>query len=526
MIFGSKPTYLFAQYNKKKLHALGKAYSFEKGPFTVNSCVLKLSDNKVEIFFQNTIFNTYVQSVEDNLTVLKSFDEKLTVIKSINLAKEVLLTVRIIHEDENIREVEIYKFNEYFPGTIVKGTLEIKNNNPTVNTELGSGEIVLQTNNISKNVECILVKMEADGKCVYAEVNNPVERCKGKIVKDLKNLKIVKNGHIQGILLDSKDHKIGEDVHLYVKNVYPGSYAFIEDIKPGIHTVELIGRSGNVSQVRYKGFIGECKDKKVNKIMKGFVSDIQNNTFKFRRMEEEAIRTDDFEDVRVAKRIKVSSENDINDQYSAIEFIKEQAKDVKSVKELFFRYSNSFKDNEYLCLFYISFLKENDLLTETDINKVLKVSGKNFPKILSESIDDIDVLKLLFSKHKTLAGFNKILNKSEDPVKFIKENPEFISASISYAYKNLETPRDLVEDLLRNNKCFNDWKEYINHENGEYLRNLFKRMTKMNFKKNDMKNIFKCWLEFEEKEGSDNSKNIEMVRRLATEFVGKTKEIK
>lgn len=47
--------------------------------------------------------------------MLKSYDDKLTVTKD-KVEKNKLLTVKIIKENEKVRQVELYKFDELFPG--------------------------------------------------------------------------------------------------------------------------------------------------------------------------------------------------------------------------------------------------------------------------------------------------------------------------------------------------------------------------------------------------------------------------
>lgn len=531
MLFGLKPIYLFAQYNKKKFHSLGKSYSFDKIPVEASSCVLKMLNNKVEVFFSNTIFNSYVVSEEEFVYTLKSFDEKITVIKkTTEVQKGKLITFKIINEDENIREVEVYKFDEFFVGLKTTGVLDIKEGKPFVVTKYGSGECLLQGNVYPKDIECVLAKIE-DSSYTFAQINSPIERASVKIVKDLNNIKIVENENIKGILINAKNRKLNEEVNVFVKNIYPGSYAFIEDIVPGLATVELINKMGNISQVKLGEFIGECRDKKVNKTMKGYISDIVGNKFKFKRISEEdepkdfneskrmkisdnkELRTDDYVPIKVKERKTIESEKDIVDQHSAIEFLRKS--DEKDVSNLFKKYSKVFSENDHLCVFYISHLLLScKKISESELGSVLKLGSKNLPKILSESTDNLDVLKYIFNKSKTSVGFKKILFlENQENIAFMKENPQFESIAINFIYKNFKEPRISVEKLLSNSKNCQSWIEYLKNEDGQYKRNLFRRMTKMAFNKNDMKNIFKLWIDFEDED------NVEEVHKLANEYV-------
>lgn len=512
MIFGTKPTYTFAVYNKKKMHSMGRSYQFDQAPVDIKECPIKIIDNKAEIFFSGSIFNTYVLSEEDKVTILKSYDDKLTFTK-MKLDKTVLHTVKTISEDEKTREVVLFEFNDYFPGFRTHGVIEYKNNKPVFKCKEGSGPIQLQNNEIKKETDAMLVQLNSDG-ALFAEINNSVERTAVKIIKDLNNHKIVENGNVKGILIGAKDKKIGEEVNVFVKNVYPGSYCFVEDIRAGRAEVQLIGKEGTVYKVKYKDFVGECKDKKVSKIMKGIIYDIKGSGFKFKQVAEDSIRTTDFETVSVPKRIKVSDESEIkNDQVVAIEFIRQKIEKGEDPKPYFNKYMNKMKENDSLCLFYLKYLSDQNEINEANINKVMKCASDKLPKMVSETIDDLKTVKMVFNKKKTLSGFKRLLKTEENKEAFIKENPEFMEYSIEYIYENVDMPRITVERVIDNK--LKSWIEYTKHEEGNYKRSLFRRMSQMKFKKNEMKEVFKLWASFEESVGGD----VEEVHKKAIEFV-------
>lgn len=518
MIFGSKPIYQFAVYNKKKLHSLGKAYSFEQLPVDIKQCPIKVLNNKAEIFFQGLIFNTYVLSIEDKVTVLKSFDDKLTFTKS-KLDKSILYTVKTVTEDHKTREVVVFEFDTLFPGFVSEGIVELVNGKPIFKCSQGSGPILLQSNIPKMNVKAMLAQLDSKDEPQFVEVDNPIERISVKVVKDLNNHKIVENENVKGILLGSKGLKLGEEVNVFVKNIYPGSYCFVEDIKPGMAEVDLIGKEGAVYKVKCGEFIGECADKKVKKKMKGVIYDIYGSTFKFKQSaEDEGTIATDFELVTVPKKFKITNENQIkNNQMAAIEYIKGCIEAGIEVQTLFNKYMHSLKENDYLCLFYLKYMGDEKTVTEKDINKVIRCASEKFPKIASAAIDDTNTLKLLFEKKKSLAGFQKLLEAEKDKVDFMKKHTQFLDHSIRYVYQNMESPRAVVEGMI--DCSLKSWEVYLEMEDGNYKRNLFRRMIKMNFKKNDIKKIFKLWASFENLTGG----NIEEVHLLANEFVNKSK---
>lgn len=501
------------------MHCLGKSYPVEQLPIDIRQCPIKVTGQKAEIFFPGAIFNTFVLSVEGKITILKSYDDKLTFIKA-KLEPGMLYTVKVALEDAKTREVAIYKFDEFFPGFQTKGRIELKDSKTVFHCAHGSGPIVLQTNDPQTEVDAMLVSLDSES-AEFAEINNPVERAAVKIVKDLNNHKIVENGNIKGILLGAKNRKINTEVNVFAKNVYPGSYCFVEDIAPGPAMVELVGKEGLVYKVKYKDFTGECSDNKVKKTMKGVIFDIKGGTFKFRQEDNKTEeRTIDYETVVVPKRLKVADESEIKgSQMKAIEYIKQEIESGKEdVTDLFKRQIQKIKDNEFLCLFYLRYLVDRKTVDETDIKNLMKNSSVKFPKVASETLEDVRIVKMIFSKAKTFAGFKRILDAEINKTKLMKENPEYLEFSIKYAYEHLENPRVVVESII--DGSFRNWICYTKCEDGNYKRNLYRRMASMKFKKNEMKELFKAWLTFEEATGG----NVEEVHSHANQFVHSLKK--
>lgn len=516
MIFGAKPVYKFACYNKRKMHTMGRAYPFDEVPVEISECPIKIVNDRAEIFFNGLIFNTYVLSIEDKVCVLKAVDDdKLTFTKE-KLKENVLYTVKVISEDEKTREVCVFQFDEFFPGYKTKGKISVVNEKLIFHSKFGTGPIMMQTNEVSKEVEAMLSHLDENGP-IFVEINNSVERTSVTVVKDLNNMKIVENENIRGILIGCKDLKVKDQVNVFAKNIYPGSYCFVEDIEPGFAEVQLIGRHGDLYKVKYRDFTGECKDKRVSKVMKGMISKIKGSTFQFKQCTaptEE--RTNDFESLSVAKKAKISNDKEINgDQMNAIEYIRQQIEAKEDVKKLFTKYIATIKDHDSLSLFYIKYLSDNGQLTQKLVDKIVKESSLDFPTLASTTLEEVKIIKMIFNKSKSLAGFEKLLDGEEDKSKFIKENIDYFSYSISYIYDHMISPRTVVELVIDENP--KNWILYLNKESGNYKRNLFRRIVKMSFKKHAMKEIFKLWLAFEE---SVNG-NVEEVHMAEQEFTKK-----
>lgn len=145
----------------------------------------------------------------------------------------------------------------------------------------------------------------------------------------------------------------------------------------------------------------------------------------------------------------------------------------------------------------------------------MKLSGQNFIHKITDHFSKKDVLQTVFKKKKTKKCFGKFLPVVDDKIKFMRENPEFVESSIQYAYKSMQNQRVVVEGFI--DQSYINWMVYLKNENGEYKRGLFRRMVSMKFKLNEIKNIFKLWLEFEE----NCHGNVGDVQRLGREYVNK-----
>lgn len=523
MIFGSNPTYLYGEVFKEKFSTPENAYKITPLPVECAQCPARLVNGSIEIFFAGSVFNTYVTSDEERVSVLKSFDDKPTIIKK-KQPKNVLLTVKIVREDEKVREVELYRFCDLYPGYKTSGAVELVHGKRIIHTKRANGEIVLQ-NNIQRPVtECLLYKVE-NNEYFFVEINNPVERCTVKVVKDMRTTKIVSNDNIKGVLLDCKSNRT--DVDVFVKRTCLGSYIFVEDIKEGTATVKLLEKENGVFKVSFKGFIGDCMDPSVSGTMKGTIYDIEGATFKFRQSEDHPEkeadapahkRSLDFEEVEVFKNIKIESEDQIgSDQFKAIDYIKNRMKKEPNVLPLINKYVSTLSEKDQLCLFYLEYLEGKDMLSLGEVSKMLKTASPGFHKLVVAAFDRPDVLRFVYKKKKSKACFVKLLGLAEDKTAFIKENREFTDFAIEYIYQNLENPRVLVESII--DSSLKSWTAYLRHETGSYKRSLFRRLVKNSLRKDEAKSAFKMWLEFEE---SVNG-NVDEVKEQAKAYVSKQK---
>ncbi|KAI5169231.1 hypothetical protein PAEPH01_0550 [Pancytospora epiphaga] len=521
MIFGSNPTYLYGEVFKDKFVVPEKAYKIDTLPVSCTECPARFIDGAVEIFFPGPIFNTYVETEEDKICVLKSYDSKLTIIKKKQPSGR-LLTVKTIREDEKVREVELYRYDEFFPGYRTSGEVELSGGKKIIHTGKGTGAIVFQNNEQNGKCECILYKIEKQ-EYYFAEINNPVVRCTVKVDKDMRGTKIVSNGNIKGVLVDCKTNKTEIDV--YVKRVCLGSYIFIEDIKGGIATVKLQEKGEGEHKVVFKGFVGTCMDSKVSETMKGVIYEINGNTFKFKQLNEKELssveekrkRTEDFEDVVVEKKIKIETEEMIgNDQFRAIDYIKNQIEkdgNTKSILPLLNKYILTVKDRNHICLFYLKYLETIGLISASEVSRMMKITSPAFLSLVTTAFDSKLVLEEIYRKKHSKACFLKLLDLADDKGAFIRGCPEYNYCGIEYIYKHMKNPRLVVESVI--DSSFRSWMVYLRHEAGPYKRGLFRRLIKMKLKKEEAKQAFKLWHEFEESVHG----NVDEVKEQARMFV-------
>ncbi|KAI5151721.1 hypothetical protein ENBRE01_2336 [Enteropsectra breve] len=548
MLFGQNPTYLYGEVYNSKFSTPEKAYPVEELPVKCTECPAKLVNGKIEIFFSGPIFNTYVLSVEENVCVLKSYDDKITIIHG-RLPEHQLVTVKTVKEDDNKREVAIFTWNELFPGYMSDGTLSLDKKNPVVTTPLATGSVRLQNNEQKPNFECLLYKIE-NNEYSFVEINNPVERTTVNIVKDMRGTKIGENGFVRGVVLNCSAQNTA--VSVYAKRVLLGRYIFVEDINEGTATVDLVGKIGQFYKVEYKGFTGICRDKKVSKKMKGIISNIKGNMFDFtqRGIEESELdapaeniekrdnnelkviekrknndventkvrKTEGFEETVVSVPVAITSEDQIeDDQLKAVAYIKHMMEQNTNVVPLFKKYMMSLKNKDYICLAYIKYLVEKDMLDEAELRKTLRLGGAKLSSKIADAVDITWVHEYIYKNNKSKKLFFKLLEKSEDKEKFIKDSPLYMDAGIEFVYKNMKNPRVTVEKVIDGK--LSSWKAYLNCEKGDYKRAIFRRMADMSFKKDEMKEVFRLWLEFEE---SANG-NVDEVKERAREYVAKTK---
>ncbi|KAI4291691.1 hypothetical protein PAPHI01_0965 [Pancytospora philotis] len=516
MIFGKNPTYIYGELYRDKFSTPLRAYPVDAPPVSCTACPAKVVDGKAQLFFAGPIFNTYVESVEDRVSVLRSYDGKLTIIKSRQPMHQ-LLTVKILREDAKAREVELYKFNDVFPGLRTTGTLELLGGRHLVHTERRlKGPIVLQNNTQAPVTSCLLFQIE-NGEHSFVEIDNPVERCTVTVEKDQKPVKIVSSGNVRGILVESKSTQT--DIAVYARRVCLGSYVFVEDIAEGPATVTLLHKEDGKYKVGYRGFVGECVSSGVSRTMRGVIYDIRGSSFKFRKDDDAAAGQSEAAAAPTAddkpKKMKANSDSDALRQ--AVEETQAKIAAGGNAIPLFKKHIMCLEEKDEMCRLYVKYLDEKKLLTTSELAWVLRQTGPDFCKAAVKETSDPAALEFLLTKRGSKTCYAKLLALSSNKPKFIKAHPRYLDAAVEYAYKHEPEPYKFVEAFV--GRSIGAWAAWLRCESGDTKRGLFERAVANDFTKEEMKALFKMWLEFEESAGGD----VEAVKKLAREYVASKK---
>ncbi|TBU15381.1 hypothetical protein CWI41_060590 [Ordospora colligata] len=331
-LFGHKSTYLYGKIHGSKFITPMETYKIEKLTVSAGMHPVRYR-NRVEIFYVEPIFNSYLVSKEESVCVLFSVDGKVTITRD-DVSEGVLYTFKILKETDDLREAEIYKFNALHPGFRTQGEVKWKNDENGkmrcfVDTKYGEGFLVLQNNSGNRNVEVVLFKK--DRHLHFVQVGDPVsgiismtvsgELCTGKY--------LVKDQNVKGLMIGNFKHAVGDVVRCVVKDVNLGNYLFEEyiELKIGDQIEAKVKRYGKKKIcVEYKGNEGyiavkEGNPKRYGEVISGIICDLKNKMF--------VMKIDIKDDTMI--RDKHSNKYDSNDKI--IENHKKQKKQERRDKD-------------------------------------------------------------------------------------------------------------------------------------------------------------------------------------------------
>lgn len=578
-LFGQNVTHLYGKITKNKFITPTSSYPIESLNMTTGMHPVRLTD-KIEVFYQAPIFNSYLISNEENVSVLFSVDGKVTITRD-KIRRDTLYTFRTVKDTNSLRVAEIYKFDVFYPGFKAKGEVEWKRTKTgkkvsIVKTKYGCGYVNLQNNDGSTAIDVVLYKK--DQHLHFVQVGEPVtgivELSVTKIISD--NNYGVKNLNIKGILVASERHEIGDTVKCAVKDECFGNYFFVEHVELKIGSVieakvESWEKDGVILKYgEYSGYmpIRESGTRRCKKSVRGVVYDFDDKTFLLSKrrntkmeltrreginlsvpfdIEEESKSDSSVEEDVVGENRSLAAERKRAKTMNEVDFImdikahpgeampviryiqyKMEMDEMDAPKSIFKEYLPKVcgEEKDKLCVSFINYLIfMRDAECFKTIKKLAKTCSPKFLEIVASNSEDIQVLRFYFEKTKTKKSFRMYLDAlfKENEVeanRLMEKNKEFLSVSIDLIYKHCSNPRTITERLLIDKKDV--WLSYIKNETGSYLRGLYRRVVDRKWKVADMKAFYRMWLEFEK----ENNGNIEEVKTRAKEYVESVKNTK
>lgn len=576
-------TYLYGKLTRNKFYTPARTYTHNTSfpaHLKINTYHPVLYTDKIQIFYTSPIFNTYVISVEENVTKLYSQDEKLTIIKKVDLLDSKMYTVKIVNETDTLRICEIYEYDQCFVGKQIEGKLEIRKNKYFVITPFGIHPCILQNNIIKKKIDVKIWKMEGN-KMMFVEINNPI---KGQIEVNINeirdNIILVSKDNIRGVIIsnildefssdkicvnkenmlktdklydnlrkgnhnkiktkkrkiilhdaDNKEKNELKTLLVYVREELLGFYIFdiVKKIKINdqIEAV-IISKLDDRLVLKYQTYNGFIKLENirtnVKNLITGKIIKIDNDGFEISQIQGISISFD--EKIDSEEIVEKNSSDTINDIYNKIKKFAE-FKRYDNITDLYYKIISSLStvDMNNLTIVYINVLflrHSNDEISTHEIINELKKTLKWCTNVeqIGLNTNSLEIIEYIFKKTKTRKLFYHLLKQSfinrKDTFNLIKNNLEYISSSIELIYKYDKNPKLIVEKVIDNS--FEGWKGYIENESNK--RVLFRRVINMKWKTNEMKEWFRMWMKYEKEKGN----NVDEVREKAIEFVKNNKK--
>lgn len=536
-------TYIYGKLTKSRFYTPNKTYShkisFPVGMIINHYVPCKIDDtNQLQVFYVSPVFNSYLTVAEENVYKLYALDNKMTITKTA-IEPNKLYTFRIIEETNSLRVCEIYKNDILWVGKKTTGKIKLNKKNCEVITPFGRGECLLQNNSYIKNLNVILWKIQND-KMWFVEVDNPVT---GNIEVTIDSVRdtfiLVSNENIRGLLFKTTDNDLEDTkrekkvLRVYVKEELLGFYIFdvYSDLVLGEYIeATVVKKTDSHLLLKYQSHNGIISNgnvdplifnKKFSKI-KGKIINITDGKFELSQIQQISVPFDiqnisDSEDVKEDTEIS----NTLTDILNLIKKYTE-GKRYKEVTDIFYKHINTLNstDKDNLCLVYCNFLQytiQDKHLLLKEIKKVFKLCSDKLIVKLGLVSDNIDIIEYCYRKSTNKDLYKKYLEMCYK-LDIEVTDYSYLDVAINFIYKYEDMPRIKTEKIVGNNKA--GWISYINNEDDDYKRILFRRVVDMKWKINDTKEFYRMWMQFEK----EHNGNVEEVRTRAKAFVENIKK--
>ena len=369
-----------------------------------------IDDEKNLKIFNNEckILNTYIIDEDDDKFIWFSLNNKRIISKIYENAKRNKFYVcKIVNETEEEIEIEILKYEDKFllPGTFIHGKVNYKGQKPYITTELGEGEIILQTNEVyvDKEVFAVLIKLSGEKK-VFAEVYNPVKSTQVNVIKTINNLHFVENGNIRGVIAESENSKEKDVLNVKVKNIRMGSYEFeLSRILIDVYQYFKIINYCKQEDVYYVKTVKTNEKLKARILGKGFSKTFGGKIVEF--IEEELLYIID-------TNIGEKEVKEISMEVSNAEEIEDIRKEWNL--SVFAKYDHLLQTNVNVLKMKLDFYNEKSFLEVDEFKKYINrfIRKEKSLKVIVE-VKNKNLLKYLFYKLKSMCVFEKLMEVCE-----------------------------------------------------------------------------------------------------------------
>jgi predicted RNA-binding protein with RPS1 domain len=255
-LFGKTKTYLFGRITNLSFVTPEMSYSCKTDIRTPgNYPALLTKPNRVTLFFNSPVFNSYVLSEEENVYCLYSVDDKLTIVSNAKpLLQHSLYTFIITKETEDHRVCELYKFDKSYPGYTGLAVYRQEK----VCTDIGTGTIILQAKR-KENTTLKVLLYKIDKDLHFIEIDNYFKGfSEFRVIKDCQSFYILSNGMAKGVLKkkqSNRDASVNDILRVRIRCTHNGRHEFtMKDTSP---------RPSNPQFDLVEGMVYEARIKKV-----------------------------------------------------------------------------------------------------------------------------------------------------------------------------------------------------------------------------------------------------------------------
>ncbi len=453
-LFAQAPAYILGRVKNDFVHTYRRKYPV-KLPFDHRGEVIARVTTGAEIFFDHDIFNSYVVSEEENVYVLHHGKMTFMLKEDGVLVRNKIYIFEVVEEASLYKKVRLYKIKTLL-GRHKRGMFVYEE------TVEGEGELqkhlrrgMLIVQKNHKENEPVVAEQVASG--VYVEVNNALKEITGRITS--LNPYVVEDRKVKVFVYERATFEMGETVTVRITGEvfgrYLGSFKLF-NIRVGMVADALVKKvTDKAIFVEIDGVQGRLR---VNECYKVNTKYVRGVVYKV----DEAQQRFEFS---VKRYLTMARENELETPVIDLPFMDSDGSE------------DSDAGADHSCVPFVEVLPQEAPAIETGRSKRVK------------TLRDSDI-----------RGYVEHLIEN-DAFPQSHEEAEALRRDIARRLGKEE-----VMDIIADNMEMKG------------LRGMFHELVKIAWSVQDMKEIFKKWLEYEKKSKGDT----ESVKRMAKEYVAKS----